>query len=68
MNADRYLSIIYVATVHYFTQALIHSNLFDAYTNRIGKLTDLTLNEMVALRSLRLSSRRSSPAAFTPRH
>ncbi len=35
-------------TVQYFTQALIHSNLFDAYTNRNGKLTDLTLNEMAA--------------------
>jgi hypothetical protein len=37
-----------VTSVHYYTQALIHSNLFDAYVNRHGKLTDLTLNEMAA--------------------
>ena len=37
-----------VTSVHYYTQALIHSNLFDAYVNRNGKLTELTLNEMAA--------------------
>ena len=39
-------------TVHYFSQALIHSNLFESHINRHGKLTDLTLNEM-ATRNLK---------------
>ena len=33
-------------TVQYFAQALIHSNLFESFINRNGKLTELTLNEM----------------------
>ena len=37
-----------VTSVHYYTQALIHSNLFDAYVNRNGRLTELTLNAMAA--------------------
>ena len=35
-----------ITTARVFSQALIHSNLFDGYLNKHGNLTDLSLSEM----------------------
>jgi hypothetical protein len=35
-----------ITTARVFSQALIHSNLFDGHLNKHGNLTDLTLSEM----------------------
>ena len=35
-----------VTTAIVYTQALIHSNLFDAHVNQHGNLKDLTLSDM----------------------
>ena len=41
-------NLITNATV--FTQALIHSNLFDTHVNQHGNLKDLTLSEMADIK------------------
>ena len=37
-----------ITTARIFTQALIHSNLFDTHVNQHGDLKDLTLNDMAS--------------------